>query len=82
MRCSKKPFAPPICYSSHGLLIMKVDSNTIEYLVEILKVMKMISMPCYEYFITYILKWTLNKCGNIYTRKNLVLFNYSNSLDF
>jgi hypothetical protein len=54
MRCSKKPFVPPIWYSPHGLLIMKIGSNTIEYLAKILKVMKMISMPCHEYFITYI----------------------------
>jgi hypothetical protein len=51
---SKKPFAPPIWYSPLGLLVMNIGSNIIEHLTEILKVMKMISMPCREYFITYI----------------------------
>jgi hypothetical protein len=36
------------------LLIMKIGSNSIEYLVEIFKVMKMIGIPHREYFIIYI----------------------------
>jgi hypothetical protein len=54
MQCLKEPFVPPIWYSPSGLLVMKIGSNIIKYLVEILKVMKMSSTSCHEYFITYI----------------------------